>query len=755
MLLAALTADASTNAPPKQVLLLHSFGRDFAPFYIISEGFRSKLAQQFDGPVEFHDLPVESARDPGDAAEGPLANYLNTLFAPNPLNLVVTLGGPAARFAQTRRPTLFPETPMLIAAVDERFIQRVAVTSNDAVIAVSYRPTEMLESIAQVLPETTNIAVVIGSSPNEKFWAADLRQEFGAFSNRFNFVWFDKFGFAEMRKRASLLPPRSAIFYAQLSVDASGVPYTEDLALLGLHEAANAPIFGIQDNQIGHGVVGGRLMALGEVSQNMVNAAVRILQGAGAGQIQIPVQPPGRPIYDWRELRKWRIPEARLPAGSEIRFREPTMWELYKWRIIALISLSLSEAVLIALLVVNLVARRRAERSSEASEEWLNLAMESADVAIWARDFSRDELMATANWRRMFGYAPADVLRQESFLERIHPEDRPAVERAVKDAIQNRADFAAEYRLALPDGSQRWIASRGRLHSGADGKPSRVLGISVDMTERKRAEHEMQHQREELVHVARVSVMGELATSVAHELNQPLGAILSNAEAAELFLDQDPLPVSELRGILKDIRKDDERASEVIRRMRSLLRKHELVQEPLEINSLAEDMLRMVSADAVLRRTTIAADLSPNLPTVDGDRIHLQQVLLNLILNSMDAMAKTPPERRRLVIRSRMREGVVEVSVADTGPGILADHLPQLFDPFFTTKQNGIGMGLAICRKIVEAHHGRIWAENQPSGGAVFRVTLPVSNGMATDQKPSANASDPGEKANETVTAHA
>ena len=188
--------------------------------------------------------------------------------------------------------------------------------------------------------------------------------------------------------------------------------------------------------------------------------------------------------------------------------------------------------------------------------------------------------------------------------------------------------------------------------------------------------------------------------------------------------------MDELRDILADIRKDDERAGEVIRRMRALLRKGELERQPLEINFLVEDVFRLVAANASLRTTSLGAELTPDLPLVSGDRIQLQQVLLNLILNALEAMAKQPPEKRRLRVRtSRASDGGVEVSVTDSGPGIEPANLPRLFEPFFTTKQSGIGMGLPIARKIVEAHQGRIWAENHPAGGAIFRFTLPAAKG--------------------------
>jgi C4-dicarboxylate-specific signal transduction histidine kinase len=256
----------------------------------------------------------------------------------------------------------------------------------------------------------------------------------------------------------------------------------------------------------------------------------------------------------------------------------------------------------------------------------------------------------------------------------------------------------------------------------------------MDITARKLAEAELSRQREELDHVARVSTMGELAASVAHELNQPLGAILANAEAAELFLQQEPPALDDLRAILADIRQDDERAGEVIRRMRTLLRKRELEQQPLDINSVVEDVLQVVSGDASLRKTAVSADLAPLLPKILGDRVHLQQVLLNLILNGMDAMAQQPQERRRLSVRTRPgADGLVELVVTDLGHGIEPDKLPRLFEPFYTTKTNGMGMGLSISRRIIEAHRGRIWAENNGSGGAAFHVTLPVVQEGRTD----------------------
>jgi len=257
-----------------------------------------------------------------------------------------------------------------------------------------------------------------------------------------------------------------------------------------------------------------------------------------------------------------------------------------------------------------------------------------------------------------------------------------------------------------------------------------IGGLLLQRTRRRRAEADLQRNREELAHVMRVSTVGELTTSVAHELNQPLGAILSNAEAAEMFLAVEPPALDEVRDILADIRKDDQRASEVIRRMRGLLRKQELAPRSIEINEAVEEVLKLLSTDASARKVAMKFERTADLPRVRCDPVHLQQVILNLVLNGMEAMAYLPEEKRRIVVRTAPGDnGTVEVAVADSGPGIPVDRLPKLFEPFFTTKKEGMGMGLSIARTIVEAHHGQIWAENNSGGGATFCFTVPVDEG--------------------------
>ena len=254
------------------------------------------------------------------------------------------------------------------------------------------------------------------------------------------------------------------------------------------------------------------------------------------------------------------------------------------------------------------------------------------------------------------------------------------------------------------------------------------------VTARTRAEHETELLRQEVARAGRVSMLGQLASSLAHEINQPLGAILRNAEAAELYLQQPSPDLDEVRAILCDIRTDDERAGHVIDRMRGLLQRHTLETRRLDVSSLVRDVAAFVRVDAASRHVKLDVDVPGGLPEVRGDRVHLQQVLLNLILNGMDALDGARAQDRRVSVAA-WRDGgrVVEIAVRDGGPGVPDDLLTRIFDPFFTTKPNGMGMGLAISRTIVEAHGGRLWAENRNGGGAAFRFTLPMADEAAVE----------------------
>jgi signal transduction histidine kinase len=274
-----------------------------------------------------------------------------------------------------------------------------------------------------------------------------------------------------------------------------------------------------------------------------------------------------------------------------------------------------------------------------------------------------------------------------------------------------------------------WRDYRGYVVAGVAAILLQAAMIAALLFQRRRrrdAERETQHKRAELAQASRLALVGELTASIAHEVNQPLGAILSNIDAAEMVLEGDPAHLGELRAIHSDIRKGGLRAAEVIRRIRGLLGKKEVEWARCDANALVSDVVALLDPEARRRKLEIQTSLAFGLPDVAGDRVQLQQALLNLIINAMDAMVETPPESRVLTIRTTSAWSGVEIVVIDRGHGIAAEQLPRLFDSFFTTKSQGMGLGLSIARSVIDAHGGGIWAENNPDGGATFHLVLPA-----------------------------
>jgi len=368
-------------------------------------------------------------------------------------------------------------------------------------------------------------------------------------------------------------------------------------------------------------------------------------------------------------------------------------------------------------------ASRRSEQSLRESERRFRSIADTAPVLIWVIDQNRRCRFVNKGWLNFTGR----TLEQElgfGWREGVHPDDLDHVDPA-RGAFDLRQPFELEYRLRRHDGEYRWIMTRGVPRYGTDGEFLGYIGSAIDVTERKRIEE----ADRKLNHAARLATLGELTAVVSHEINQPLFSILSNAEAADALLQRDKPPVEELRRILADIHKDDLRASEVIRVVRTLTHRRTPQMAAVNLNELVSNVVRLMKADAARRRIEIRQQLGVNLPAVLGDESSLEQVILNLMMNGMDAMRDTPKEARQLTVSTTELEyGDLQIAVIDRGHGIAADKMSQLFESFFTTKPDGMGLGLSTSRQIVESHNGRIYAVNNPTGGATFYVTLPSIN---------------------------
>ena len=379
------------------------------------------------------------------------------------------------------------------------------------------------------------------------------------------------------------------------------------------------------------------------------------------------------------------------------------------------------------------------EAELRETQDRMELAANAAELGMWMWDIVRDEVWITDKGRALFGFAPLEKIDFNRFRNRVHPEDRESVLRAVEKSLRTGAEYESEYRAVLPDGQVRWIAGRGQVEFNDDGQPVRMRGVSVDITKRKQAEEQTAHHRNEIAHLSRVTTLGELSGSIAHELSLPLSAILSNAQAAQRVLAHGGADLAEVREILNDIVSEDKRAGEVIQRLRQWLKKGEVQQHSLRINEVVEDVLKLIHDDLINQHVTIDVELGRNLPLVTGDPVQLQQVLLNLVVNACDAMTNCDAPERRLLIRTgtETRNGngncAVLVSVTDRGGSIPEEKMEQIFEPFFTTKAKGMGLGLSVCHTIIAAHRGKLWATNNADCGATFHFSLPIGGSKVSN----------------------
>jgi two-component system sensor kinase FixL len=371
-------------------------------------------------------------------------------------------------------------------------------------------------------------------------------------------------------------------------------------------------------------------------------------------------------------------------------------------------------------------------RDLQAKDQQITLAAEAANMGFWSRDFAREDFWASAQWRTLFGFTSSEALYMDNFLQRLHPNDRETTLQALERAYQGDGSYQTEHRVVLPDGQVRWIACQGRLELGGDRQPLRLQGVSLDITRRKEAELEAQAHRMEAAHLLRAASVGELSTAMAHELKQPLTAILSNAQAAQLFLARDNVDLREVRDILGDIVADDRRAADVIDRVRVLMKKDQWRPQPLDANHLIRDVLKLMHHELESHSIRVVTELTADLPSIRGDRVQLQQVLINLVLNAVDAMSQPIKNDPTLTLRSGRMGDSIQISVMDTGRGIPPGIEETIFESYYTTKSQGLGLGLSLSRSILIAHGGRLWAENQAVGGAAFYCTMPEWKGDAT-----------------------
>jgi PAS domain S-box-containing protein len=377
---------------------------------------------------------------------------------------------------------------------------------------------------------------------------------------------------------------------------------------------------------------------------------------------------------------------------------------------------------------VRLIAVSMDVTPQKEAQDLFRLAAEGSRLGVW----HWEEVAKTLSWdgaaRKIFDVSVDEEITLDTFYRCLHPDDAERVKQTWRRAVESGLPYDIEFRTQRTDGSIRWLHGRGRGYYDKAGKPLWMTGVVFDITAQKEAELEAKQRRDELSHLSRLALMGEMSASFAHELNQPLAGIASNAGAGQRFIDRGNVDLQEIRELLADIGADARRASDVVRGIRGMIKKEQTAHHPINLNDVVTNVAQMMKADALLHASELKTSLEANLPIVEADPVQIQQVLINLVVNAFDAMRETPESKRKVEITTQQSgDRAVRVSVRDNGVGISEEMRSRLFKRFCTTKPDGMGMGLAIVRSIVESHGGTVAAENIEDGGARFHFTVPAS----------------------------
>jgi PAS domain S-box-containing protein len=368
--------------------------------------------------------------------------------------------------------------------------------------------------------------------------------------------------------------------------------------------------------------------------------------------------------------------------------------------------------------------RKRMEEALRRNEAYLSEAQRLSRTGSFGWSVATGKIIWSDETFRIFGYDKAPFVTVDMLVQRTHPDDRATVQQTIDRAARDGKDFSHEYRLLMPDGSVTYVHAVARAVKDASGDIE-FVGAVTDVTATRRAEQALRQSQMELAHVTRVKTLGELTASIAHEVNQPLAAIVTNGEVSLRLLDREAPDLAEVREAVGDVISNGRRASEIIQRLRALSKKTETQKVALDINDVVREVIPLVQHEVLSHRVSLRRELASALPAVLGDRVQLQQVIINLIVNGMEAMTTVTDRPRELVVRSQLDDGGrVLVAVEDSGVGIDPDNAKKLFNAFYTTKPSGMGMGLSICRSIIEDHDGTLWASRNAGPGATFQFAL-------------------------------
>jgi PAS domain S-box-containing protein len=664
---------------------------------------------------------MDLRRNPGPELRKLLVEQMRLKWSHRKADMVITVYPEALEFVLNDCRDVFPHVPIIALHLPRDFM--IEETGRRIIGHFpTYDITGTIDNALKLVPGTTRVYVVSGAHKVDK-WLEDQARLASKKWERVEFLYLSHMTIEDMLATVSKAPPGSVILYLALTQDVAGKSHTGLGLAHELSQVSTVPVFGLFESALGLGVTGGTLISWNLIGKRAGQLVIDILKGVKTLDDVPPVlDVPSVPMFDWRQLRHWKLSESALPKGSILLNKEPTPWD-FRYYIIGGLAFVIAQTFLLAGLLIQKRRKRSVEDSlrqkTEELDQFFNLSLELLCIANTDGYFLR----LNPSWERILGHTREELMGKR-FFDFIHLEDLDRTHKAVSILASQQKPLHFGNRYRCKDGTYRW------LEWTATPAGDLIYAAAHDVTERLKEEIEARQRRDELAHVTRIAMMGELTTALAHEINQPLTAILSNAEAAQRFLSQASPDISEVRQILEDIVRDDRRANDVVRKVRALVKKEKVRAEPLDLNEVIGVVVDLIRADSLLLGLSIDTDLSPRLAAIHGDGVQLQQVILNLILNSAAAMRNSPSGQRKIIVRTAMLDGrTVKTFVKDFGTGIDEHHIDRLFEPFYTTKPEGLGMGLSISQTIIKAHGGTMEAWNNREGGATFAFTLLAHQG--------------------------